>query len=154
MITAEIAFDVPLENYIRRATSGGGRIATARDTLPALRANPSLLLSDWFRLQAQKFLIPVAPGLHDQPVQAQILYGRWLVFCPMCSGANDVDPAEPVYLCSSCGWPERLAPVVFPEKRIKIERLLLKRPVHNRNWNLGETIANLAQQNLEHGCEV
>jgi hypothetical protein len=146
--------DIPLENYIRRATGGGGRIATARDTLPALRSNSSLLLSDWFRLEAQKFLIPVGAGLYDQPVQARVLYGRWLVNCPVCRGANDVDPDEPVYLCSSCGWPERLAPVLFPKERTEIERLLLRRPIHNRNWDSGETVADLVRQNIENGCEV
>lgn len=146
--------DVPLTNYIRRATGGGGRIATARDTLPALRSNHSLLLSDWFRLEAQKYLIPVGVGLHDQPVKARILYGRWLVDCPVCRGANDVDPCEPVYLCSSCGWPECLTPVVFPEERQEIERLLLIRPIHNRNWSPDETVSLLIAENIAFGHEV
>jgi hypothetical protein len=148
------AIDVPLSNYIRRATGGGMRIATARDTLPALRSNPTLLLSDWFRLEAQKYLIPVGAGMHKEPIHARIEYGRWLVLCPVCKGANDVHPGEPVYLCTSCGWPENLVPVLFPEKRIEIERLLIKRPIHNRNWQPGETVADLVLQNLQHGCEV
>jgi hypothetical protein len=148
------SIDVPLANYIRRATGGGGRIATARDTLPALRSNPTLLLSDWFRLEAQKYLIPVGIGFHEQPVQARILYGRWLVDCPVCRGANDVDPAEPVYLCSSCGWPEQLTPVEFPTERMEIERLLLKRPIQNRNWQPGETLSFLIAENIVYGDEV
>lgn len=146
--------DVPLENYIQRVTNGGGRIATARDTLPALRSNRSLLLSDWFRLEALKYLIQVGIGLHDRPVQARILYGRWLVDCPVCRGANDVDPAEPVYLCSSCGWPERFAPVEFPPDQAQIEQVLLKRPIHNRNWQPGETLARLVAENIAFGHEV
>lgn len=146
--------DVPLANYIRRATGGGLRIATARDTLPALRSNLTLLLSDWFRLEAQKYLIPVRNGMPSRPVQARILYGRWLVGCPVCRGANYVDPAEPVYLCSSCGWPEQLTSVEFPDERAEIERLLLKRPIQNRNWQPGETLAFLIAENILYGDEV
>jgi hypothetical protein len=146
--------DIPMENYIRRATNGGGRIATARDTLPALRSTRHLLLGDWFKLEAQKYLIQIRPGLYEKPVRARILYGRWLVDCPVCSGANDVDPEEPVYLCTSCGWPERLVPVEFPAGRAQIEDALLRRPIHNRNWQPGEWLADLVLDNLSNGCEV
>jgi len=148
------SFDIPLENYIRRATGGGSRIATVRDTIPALRGNRSLLLADWFRLEGLKYLIEIEQGRHEQPVQARILYGRWLVDCPQCAGANDVDPDEPVYLCTSCGWPGNFAHVEFPHERAEIERLLLHRPIHNRNWFPGETAEYLRWENITNGWEV
>jgi hypothetical protein len=145
----ELHVDIPLENYISRATQGGMRIATARDTIPALRLGPQLTLADWLKLEASKFLIDVAPGLYATPVQARILYGRWLVDCPVCNGCNDVVPDEPVYLCTSCGWPGQLAPVEFPAEKKEIERLLLKRPrASNRNWSIGEPAEKLIAENL------
>jgi len=147
--------DIPLANYILRATNGGGRIATARDTIPALRETHSLTLQNWFRLEAARFLIRIdESSMHVQPVQARILYGRWLVDCPVCRGANDVIPSEPVYLCSSCGWPERFVMVEFPPEIREIERLLLKRPIQNRNWQPGETLAFLTAENIAYGHEV
>lgn len=157
--------DVPMEVYIFVHSGNGSKIATARDTIPALRSNHSLTLADWYRLEGLKTGMTIETGLAQEKVRARILYGRWLVDCPVCRGANDVDPAEAVYLCSSCYWPgifrpDRIVPahfaaVEFPGERAEIERLLLKRPyIRNRNWNPGETIADLVLQNLENGCEV
>jgi hypothetical protein len=33
-----------------------------------------------------------------------------------------------------------------------IEAILLMRPVENQNWEPGESVAQLARENLEHGC--
>ena len=158
--------DVPMEVYIFVHTSSGQRIATARDTIPALRSNHGLTLTDWYRLEAFKTGMTIeSGGWHDKPVKARILYGRWLVDCPICRGANDVIPEEPIYLCSCCYWPgvfradqvvpAHFAPVEFPHERAEIERLLLKRPyIRNRNWSPGETVADLVRQNIENRCEV
>jgi hypothetical protein len=143
--------DIPLENYISRATRGGAWIATARDTLPALRSTPGLTLRDWYKLTAAQILLEIGPEMHNQPVQARILYCRWMVDCLVCAGANDVDPAEPIYLCSCCGWPERFAPVEFPPDRLLIEKILLMRPrICNRNWHPGEPLDMLLEENREH----
>ena len=80
--------DVPMEVYIFVHTSSGQRIATARDTIPALRSNHGLTLTDWYRLEAFKTGMTIeSGGWHDKPVKARILYGRWLVDCPVCRGA-------------------------------------------------------------------
>jgi hypothetical protein len=147
--------DVPLANYIFRATDGGRRIATCRDTVPALRMNRTLRLRDWLKLEALKLLVHVEPGEYVRSLPARVLYGRWMVDCPECNGALDVDPDEPVFLCLSCGWPGKLAVVVFPQDRKEIERLLVLRPqIHTRNWFPGEPVKNLATENHEHGLEV
>jgi hypothetical protein len=160
--------DYPMEVYIFMHTENGARIATARETLPALRSNHGLSLADWYQLEALKLGIKIDGRpwtVDDKKVTARILYGRWLVDCPICCGANDVDPAEPVYLCSSCYWPgvyrvdafvpAHFARVEFPRERAEIEKLLLKRPyIRNRNWSPGEMISDLAQQNIENGYEV
>jgi hypothetical protein len=145
--------DVPMEKFIYRATNNGVRIATARDTLAALRSNPSLTLKDWFRLSCLKILLSIQPGRQERTViKARILYGRWLVDCPVCNGANDVDPNEPVYICTSCGWPESFVEVEFPPDRELIETILLRRAaISARNWNPGETVEMLLRETLEHG---
>jgi hypothetical protein len=147
--------DVPLAGYIQRATGGGGRIATCRDTVPALRMHKSLRMSDWLKLEAAKVLISVEPGEYEQAVPARVCYGRWLADCPVCGGAVDVDPREPVFLCVSCGWPGKIAPVDFPAQRNEIERLLLARPMtYNRNWFPGEPLEHLREENRQFGHEV
>ena len=147
--------DIPLAAYIQRATGGGVRIATCRDTVPALRMMKSLRLKDWLKLEAAKVLIDVQPGEYEHAVPARVCYGRWLADCPVCGGAIDVDPLEPVFLCLSCGWPGRIAPVEFPPERAEIERLLLARPMtYNRNWFPGEPVEHLAEENRQFGHEV
>jgi hypothetical protein len=154
-IQQRMRVDVALATYISRATNGGGKIATCRDTVPALRMSAGLRLRDWLKLEAAKVLIVVEPGEAEQAVQARVLYGRWLADCPMCGGAVDVDPAEPVWLCLSCGWPGQLAAVTFPPEREEIERLLVQRPqIHTRNWFPGEPVGHLAEENRQFGHEV
>ncbi len=136
--------DLPLANYIFRATEDGRRIATARDTIMSLRANVALTLRDWFKGEATKVLIKVQDGEYHTPVQARILYGRWMADCPVCNGACDVDPKEPIFLCLSCGWPEMITHVIFPTNREEIEHELLKRArPENRNWSPGEDLTSL-----------
>lgn len=157
--------DNPMEVYIFVHSGNGTRIATARDTIPALRSNHALTLRDWYTLEGYKTGMTIETGRMGAPVRARVLYGRWLVDCPVCRGANDVDPNEPIYLCSSCYWPgvfragqvvpAHFAPVEFPRQRAEIERLLLERPfIRNRNWRPGESLADLARQTAENVSEV
>lgn len=93
----------------------------------------------------------------DRPVSAYVNAGRWLAKCE-CGGCEYVDLEQLVFMCCNCWNAEvghRWRPIVIPKQRVAIERLLLKRPDGaTRNWRPGETIADLARENREHGVEA
>lgn len=112
-----------------------------------------------------------------KPVAAEINFGRWIANCPDCSGAEDVDPSEPIFYCFSCGNFSnngRPRSVIFPppKERKAIEAEILKRPVKirgganelerlvnaipeitteegvlSRSWLPGETLEEIKRQN-------
>ena len=103
-----------------------------------------------------------AAGNTAGEVAARINHGRWLVDCPGCNSALVVDLGQPVFMCVECGnagnegkW----FAVTVPRNRKAIEDELLKRPWNgrnpaeavNRNWEPGETVAMLKQENADHG---
>ena len=84
-------------------------------------------------------------------VLARVNYGRWIADCPDCAGAELVEPGK-LFSCRSCGAEPRR--VVFPDERGEIEELLLARPMaENRNWEPGETLADLRRENEEYLME-
>jgi hypothetical protein len=83
--------------------------------------------------------------------------GRWIARCPTCSGAEYVDPGDPVFICLSCFNSEhgnKLLSVRFPERRQEIEAALEPRPAQNRNWLPGETVEDILAENSKHGYGV
>ena len=95
-------------------------------------------------------------------VAARINHGRWLVDCPGCNSALVVDLAQPVFMCVECANAAndgKWFAVTVPSNRKAIETELLKRPWNgrnpaeavNRNWEPGETVAALKQENTDHG---
>ena len=97
-----------------------------------------------------------ASRLSERPAFAYVNAGNWLWKCE-CGGAEYVDLDQPVGMCCSC-WnaadEHRWRPVIIPAEREEIERLLLRRPVANRNWRGPERVADLALENREHGLEA
>ena len=95
-------------------------------------------------------------------VAARINHGRWLVDCPGCNSALVVDLTELVFICVECGNNHndgKWLRVTIPRNRKAIEDELLKRPWNgrnpaeavNRNWEPGETLTMLKQENTDHG---
>jgi len=95
-------------------------------------------------------------------VAARINHGRWLVDCPGCNSALVVDLSELVFMCVECANAAnegKWFAVIVPTNRKAIETELLKRPWNgrnlaeavNRNWEPGETVATLKQENTDHG---
>jgi ribosomal protein L37AE/L43A len=95
-------------------------------------------------------------------VAARINHGRWIVDCPGCNSALVVDLSELVFMCVECGNAAndgKWFAVIVPKNRKAIEAELLKRPWNgrnpaeavNRNWEPGETLATLKQENTDHG---
>ena len=98
-------------------------------------------------------------------VAARINPGRWLVDCAGCNSALVVDLTELVFMCVECGNADnggKWFAVTVPRNRKAIETELLKRPWNgrnpaeavNRNWEPGETVAALTQENTDHGIGV
>lgn len=86
------------------------------------------------------------------PAYAYILKGTWVVGCE-CGECIYYEPGR-AFFCPNCLNGEnqhRPRPVIMPEERNAIEVLLLQRPNPlNRNWLLGETIAQLREENAVH----
>lgn len=91
----------------------------------------------------------------DKPLQAEVNHGRWIVKCE-CGGA-DLAWEEGLFMCQSC-WngkhKHQYRKAVFPRWRQQIEELLSRRPLENRNWAPGETLAQLKRENQEHKEEL
>lgn len=81
----------------------------------------------------------------------ELNHGRWVVDCPEDGCFNAELATTDRFVCSICGHRGR---IVWPDNRAEIERLTLVRPVRNRNWFPGETVAGLAAENAEHGVRV
>jgi len=95
-------------------------------------------------------------------IAARINHGRWLVDCSGCNSALVVDLSELVFMCVECGnagndgkW---LRITISPNWKA-IEYELLKRPwngrnpaeAQNRNWEPGENLGTIRQENIDHG---
>ena len=104
-----------------------------------------------------KFQIPEAG--HDkeiEPVEAVLNHGAWLVLCPICGGAEYAFE-EGWFFCCSCKNSyigHRYRRFVFPPDRTAIEKLMIVRPLDNRNWTPGETLAVLRWENRQHKKEL
>ena len=92
------------------------------------------------------------------PLKAWVSAGRWIVLCgsATCKGAERVWE-EGLVMCASCwnGYAgHQLVRTSFPRSRRRIEEQLDVRPLENRNWLLGETVADLEIENAQHAAEL
>lgn len=114
---------------------------------------------------------PFTGKISGEAARAEIDFGRWIARCPVCGGAEYVDPDEQIFYCFDCGNRETggdARPVKFPEERERIEKLVMTRPVHKmkgrtmieremlaisavpglvRSWQPGTSVKELAEQN-------
>jgi len=84
-------------------------------------------------------------------VQARVNWGRWIVDCPspFCQSALAVFPGTPAFTCEDCGADGEIQ---WPAEVRDISRLLAFRPnPMNRNWEPGETLHDLSDENVRHG---
>jgi hypothetical protein len=107
-------------------------------------------------------------------LDARMNHGRWIVDCPnpACKGAELARPGED-FICSDCYIEEALASdgavgatarareiarvrgevyaVRFPADKAAIEAVLRPRPLKHMNWQPGESLDGLRQENAAHG---
>lgn len=92
-------------------------------------------------------------GMSPQSVPAVVNHGRWIVRCPTCSGAQFASRPDRRFFCSSClnhASAHRWIGVEWPDDAVvhQIETILMRRPnPTNRNWEPGETVADLVREN-------
>jgi hypothetical protein len=100
----------------------------------------------------QAFAAQVGPKA--SAVHARANHGRWIVDCPDCSNAQMACPSDHRFMCNECAnalnggfW----RPVIWPKNRPEIDKLLMVRPLANRNWDPGETVVLLKLENKANG---
>jgi hypothetical protein len=82
---------------------------------------------------------------------ARVNWSRWVADCPSphCASALQLYRDQPWFTCLDCG---EVSEIEWPDMIEEIERILLMRPnPFTRNWEPGETLNDLYEQNLEHG---
>jgi len=99
-------------------------------------------------------------------VKARYNSGRWIWDCPVCPAANLVAPGDDLVYCGGC-YPDKLRAekekakrkawgndevykVKVPDNHAEIEETLKERIKGDRDWEVGETIANLKKENRTH----
>lgn len=97
------------------------------------------------------------PGVAlDVTAAAVVNHGRWIVECPWCPSARLAAPGRPFW-CPSCGNAQvggQAVAVVWPDDPAGVERVLMVRPVGNRNMLAGETLEVLVGENEAHDLPV
>ena len=90
----------------------------------------------------------------DVRTAARANWGRWVAPCPRCPSALWVEPGVADVVCRDCRLPYE---VVWPpgDMIAGVERLLMLRPnVVTRNWEPGETLHDLLEENVQHGLTM
>lgn len=100
---------------------------------------------------------PLTEVAADHPVLARLHRNQWIADCPDCKGTQFVWLDEPLFLCVSC-WNAMAGgawrPIVLPQNRAEIERVMLARPLpHNRNWGEDPDMSmdDYRAENVAHG---
>lgn len=82
---------------------------------------------------------------------ARVNWSRWVADCPspFCASALALEREQAWFRCREC---DAVAEIVWPAMVGDIQQLLALRPDETtRNWEPGETLFDLYEQNLEHG---
>lgn len=107
-----------------------------------------------------RLLNPSAPLPTEQDevdtIYAYVNHGRWMVKCPFCPSAQVAFSSDKRFFCAECANVtngSKYIAVLWPEdaQRERIEKLLMKRGLENRNWVVGETISQLESENTSRG---
>jgi hypothetical protein len=95
---------------------------------------------------------PMGYAPDAKPLYVRVNYGRWIVDCRACNGAELATRDDPWFWCRGC-YNHRegnmLLPVVWPEDPEAIASELRPRPVENRNWDSWQEVDDLRAENIE-----
>jgi hypothetical protein len=142
---------------------GGAVIPDGRDSAP-VGGGPSDLRGLLLAFVPDAEIPPMTHADPDaDPLRAEVNHGAWIAVCP-CGAEGLPAPgcvvwiSQPWAWCVRCGNAAaggRWRPIVLPSEHAAIEALLEQRPeLATRNWTPGETVDDLAAQNVAHGIEV
>jgi len=112
------------------------------------------LIGHVFRKRRQSNPPPIDLVTAETTVSAMVNHGRWMVSCPWCAGAEILYLSKLQFLCLSCmnkSVNGRFITVDLPSFHNAIEVQLLKRPIQFQNYEPGQTIQDLVNENIEHG---
>lgn len=136
------------------------QVGRGRDQWEMILGRPGVTLWDFVRKNLKSRRIPQTVLANanqiasNAPISAEIVHNRWIAQCE-CMGAEVVDRDIPIFFCLSCFNTEiegKTRPVIFPSQINAIENTLLLRPnPMNRNWRIGETVADLQAENDRRG---
>ena len=119
-----------------------------------------------YRLYYEKMIAPrmakwtgrITPvdDVTESPILSAIVnHGRWMVKCPFCAGAEVLYLERLQFMCLSCFNAEaqyKFLRVKLPKAWRRIEEILMRRPIQNRNYE-GETLKQLLAENEREGVE-
>lgn len=121
------------------------RLPTADSTYAPRAKAEGRTVAAWLQRFSEHPLSEIAARKPVGTVKARVNHGRWVADCPACPSAQ---LAGETFVCADCG--SGPFTVVWPRSAGKIEDALEVRPVANRNWNPGESLARLRAENREH----
>lgn len=87
-------------------------------------------------------------------VRAFIVRSMWVAQCPHCHDVSVAEVSAPFFcqVCAMQGNDHKPAKLIMPDNRNEIEVVLNRRPSpDNRNWELTETVEDLARENKARG---
>lgn len=92
-------------------------------------------------------------GVARKAVPVMVNGGRWIVRCPFCPSAQNASKLDHRFFCVECGNIDvggKWVKVIWPDDWEQIEIALFRRPkMQYRNWLPGETLDDLAMQDVE-----
>lgn len=89
---------------------------------------------------------PPSGAVAGVTILARVEFGRWIVDCPWCGGAELGSHADHLFFCCGCRNKtvgHAYARVEFPKHRVGLERVLLDLPENARHWRPGQTVGDV-----------
>lgn len=124
--------------------------AFIRGILAPRVAGAQLTLTDYRVAHTKKMAqMRATPHTSTHQLHMELNHGSWVVPCPECTSGVTTGNRWNEARCFGCG--AVFDGVQWPKDKMAIEKVVMKRPLKNRNWVPGEEVAHLIAENVEHG---
>lgn len=90
--------------------------------------------------------------IRQEELVAYVNEGRLVALCPNCNAGIAVHTDWPDARCFECG--AIYYELTLPSDYATIEDVLLARPRRNQNWAPTESVADIAEENFQHGLTI